>query len=548
MASKLDNKTVDRSTDDASSIEAGSVVGEVQYAGEQASAPPQQLHRNFKARHIQMIGLAGSIGSGLFVGTGKALRYGNYPGLYIGWSLICAQQWVNMQVMSEAAVIFPTSGAFIDHAAGFVDPSLAFALGACEWFAYHTTLAAEGSIFRLVLTYWTDAVPTAACMTFYLVLIFCIHSLPNRYFAEFEFATALLKIAVMAILIISCIVMLAGGGPTGSTDHLQNFKELPAFPNGFAGIAECFLLASFSCGGGEYLGILNGESKTPRWNLPRAVNNLGARLFLFFGSTVIFISLLVPYNDKRLLGVSNAASSPFVIALNDAGIKGLPDLVNIIIIIGLCALGAEALFVTSRLSTAMARMGMFPKAFGRVDKKGRPYVSLIFSAMLATTLTYINCSNTGGIIFTWFSSVGSTVYFLAYLVIAVTNWRMHAAFKAQGDNPLSLQYAYRNKLWPLGSVFLFASGLFVIGTTFYISLFPIDEDISVENFFQTFLCVPLFLVLWAGYKIIFRTKMVDPAKADLVSGRRPLVAEDIAFFDIYYSQPLWKRALTYISV
>lgn len=71
-------------------------------------------------------------------------------------------------------------------------------------------------------------------MTLYLALIFCIHSLPNRYFAEFEFGTAMLKISVMVILIFSCIAMLAGGGPTGSTNHLQNFKELPAFPNGFA--------------------------------------------------------------------------------------------------------------------------------------------------------------------------------------------------------------------------------------------------------------------------------------------------------------------------
>ena len=286
----------------------------------------------------------------------------------------------------------------------------------------------------------------------------------------------------------------------------------------------------------------------PRWSLPRAINNLGARLFLFFGSTVIFISVLVPYNDERLLGLSNAASSPFVIALQDAGIKGIPDLLNVIIIVGLCALGTEALFVTSRLSTAMSRMGLFPKVFGRVDKKGRPYVSLIFSGVLATILTYINCSNTGGIIFTWFSSVASTVYFLAYLVIAVTNWRMHAAFKAQNDNPLSVQYAYRNKLWPLGSVFLFTSGLFVIGTTLYISLNPIDQEFSVENFFQTFLCVPLFLVLWGGYKLIYRTKLVDPAKADIVSGRRPLSAQDIAFFDAYYAQPIWKRALSYISV
>ncbi|KAF7561396.1 hypothetical protein G7046_g2753 [Stylonectria norvegica] len=535
------------STDDVESIHVGNMVtGD--YAGEKPQDASHQLHRTFSARHIQMIGLAGSIGSGLFIGTGKALRYGNYPGMYLGWGLICTQAWLNMQVMSEACVIFPTSGAFIDHAARFVDPALAFALGACEWFAWHTTLAAEGAVFRLILTYWTDEVPTAACMTLYLVIVFSIHFLPNRYFAEFEYFTAVLKVMIMFIIIITCIVMVAGGGPTGSTHHAQNYTELPAFPNGFKGVAQCFLLASFSCGGQELLGITNGEAKMPRWNLPRAVNNLTFRLFFFFGLSVIFISVLVPYTDQRLLGPSNIAASPFVIAMDSAGIKGLPDLLNAVIIVGLCAIGAESLYITSRLSTAMARMGLFPKSFGHVDKMGRPYVSLIVSAALAIALTYINCSNTGGVIFTWFSSVGSTVYFIAYLVIAVTNWRMRAAFKAQDDNPLSLQYAYKNKFWPWGSVFLFVSGIFVISSTFYLSLFPIDAPTTPSNFFQTFLCIPLFLVLWAGYKIIFKTKLVNPATADLQSGRRPLNAEDIAFLDAYYSQPMYKRIFSYITL
>lgn len=286
----------------------------------------------------------------------------------------------------------------------------------------------------------------------------------------------------------------------------------------------------------------------PRWNLPRAVNNLAFRLFFFFGTSVVFVSVLVPYTDSRLLGPSNIAASPFVIAMEDAGIKGLPDILNAVIIVGLFAIGAESLYITSRIGTAMARMGLFPASFGHVDRKGRPYISLTASSLLAIILTYINCSNTGGIIFTWFSSVGSTVYFIAYLVIAVTNWRMRAAFKAQDDNPLTLQYAYKNNFYPLGSVFLFASGIFVIASVFYLSLFPIDAPTSASNFFQTFLCVPLFLVLLVGYKVIRRTKLVDPAKADLHSGRRPLTAEDIAFLDHYYSQPMYKRIFSYVTV
>ncbi|OKL56286.1 hypothetical protein UA08_08450 [Talaromyces atroroseus] len=417
----MEKKQPSDSADDVS-VEVGRVFVEADYANERPSGSSKQLHHTFSARHIQMIGLAGSIGSGLFIGMGKALRYGNYPGMFLGWGLICTQAWMNMQVMSEACVIFPTSGAFIDHAARFLDPALAFALGACEWFAWHTTLAAEGSVFRLILTYWTTELPTAACMTIYLAVVFGIHFMPNRWFAEFEFFTAVLKILIMVVLIITSIVMLAGGGPSGTTHHATNYTELSAFPIGELLSASFWL--HFPAVVRSCLGLPTVRRKCPVWNVPRAVNNLAFRLFFFFGCSIIFVSILVPYTDKPLLGPSNIAAAPYVIALNDAGI-----------------------------------------------------------------------------IFTWFSSVGSTVYFLAYLVIAATNWGMRAAFKAQNDNPLTLKYAYKNKFYPLGSVFLFASGIFVIASVFYLSLFPIDAPTSASNFFQTFLCIPLFLVLWIGYKV-----------------------------------------------
>ena len=295
------------------------------------------------------------------------------------------------------------------------------------------------------------------------------------------------------------------------------------------------------------MGLTNGEAKFPRWNLPRACNSLIGRIFLFYLTSVMFITLLVPYTDPRLLGTSTIAASPFVIAMNTAGIKGLPDLLNVIVMVGLCAIGAESLYISSRVSTAMARMGMFPAIFGRIDSKGRPYSSLLIAMAISTICTYINCSNTGAVIFTWFSSITATVYFLAYITICITNWRMRAAFKAQNDNPLTLKYAYKNKFYPLGSVFLFSSSIFVLASVFYVSLFPIGAPTSAATFFETFLCVPLFIVLYFGYKIIYKTKIVDPAKADIHTGRRPLTEEDIAFLDRYYAQPWYKRALTYLT-
>lgn len=287
----------------------------------------------------------------------------------------------------------------------------------------------------------------------------------------------------------------------------------------------------------------------PRWNLPRAVTNLIIRIFIFYMSSITFITLLVPYNDPRLFGAFSGeiSASPFVIAMQDAGIKGLPSMMNAITMLGLCAIGSEGVYLASRMSTAMARMGLFPQILGRVDKQGRPYISICASAFLAIIFTYINIANTGAVIFTWFSAISSTMSFITYIVICITNWRMRKAFKLQNDNPLALQYAYKNKFYPLSSIFLFITSIFVICSTFYVSLFPIDKPTTAANFFETFICVPLFVVLYFGYKIIFKTKLVDLNTADIKSGRRPLSAEDIAFLDTYYAKPWYKQALTYIT-
>lgn len=296
------------------------------------------------------------------------------------------------------------------------------------------------------------------------------------------------------------------------------------------------------------MGISAGESNFPRWDMPRSCNTLVGRIVVFYMLSIVMITVLVPHNDPLLLGTSTVAASPFVISMTRAGIKVLPDIVNVIILIGLCAIGSESLFISSRVMTAMARMRMMPEICGRVDKKGRPYVSLTITCLCATACTYINCANTGAIIFTWFSSIVSTVYFLAWLVISVTSWQMHRALKAQNDPAFQLKWAFQNKWYPAASIYLFTTSVFVLFATGYVALYPIGGEKSVENFFQTFLAPPLFVVLYLGYKIAFKTKFVKPSEADLVSGRRMLTEENIAFLDAYAELPLYKRILSYVTI
>ncbi|RDW57794.1 AAT family amino acid transporter-3 [Coleophoma crateriformis] len=543
-------KTVVPSTHSALSDknEVGQVAAVSEYTNEVHNSG-NYLHRNFKARHVQMITLAGCIGSGVFISTGEAshhaLQYGGAVGMLIAYPLICSMALMMLTVLSEANCLFPTSGSFIDHAGRFVDPALGFAIGFTEWFGAITVIAAEAAVFPVVISYWTTSVSSGGMMTVYLVVVFAFHVMPNKWFAEFEFVTGAAKILLMVIVILVMIAICAGAG-NGDEYIGQNYNTLELFPYGFKGVARCFLLASWATGGQEIMGVVAGEAKMPRWDLPRARVNLFFRILLIYLASSIFIGVLVPYTEPLLLNSSDLASSPFVIAMGYAGIKVLPDIVNVVLLICLVGIGSEEFYVASRIQTALAKMGMMPALFARVDSAGRPIWSLLCCGTLGTIMTYMCLNTTGAIAFNWFSSISATTTFFAWMIIPLTNWCMHRALKAQNDPAFSLPYAYKTRFWPFESIYLFTATLFCFVCTIWVSASPVDGTAGADIFFETMLCLPVFIVAYFGWKIWFRTSFVKPSEADLISGRRYLTEEDIKFFDAYYSQPLWRRVISYV--
>lgn len=87
------------------------------------------LSRKLKGRHLQMIAIGGSIGTGLFVVSGKALAVGGPASLLIAFSVVGAMLYCTCQALGELAVIFPIAGSFSSWATRFLDPSWGFAMG-----------------------------------------------------------------------------------------------------------------------------------------------------------------------------------------------------------------------------------------------------------------------------------------------------------------------------------------------------------------------------------------------------------------------------------
>lgn len=197
---------------------------------------------------------------------------------------------------------------------------------------------------------------------------------------------------------------------------------------------------------------------------------------------MIFIGLLVSPTDEHLFGGSGVAASPFVIALENAGIEGLPDFLNVVIMLGVAAIAAESLYIASRMLRAMSHQRLIPAWVAGVDSKGRPRASLAITTIVAVILTYINLTGGGITVFNWLGQIATTGYFMVWVVIAITSFRFRAALKAQNDPVFHQVYAWKCSFWPFPPIWLLICCTLYMCCSFYLALFPIVSQFRAHAF------------------------------------------------------------------
>lgn len=158
------------------------------------------------------------------------------------------------------------------------------------------------------------------------------------------------------------------------------------------GFAECALLAIWAVGDQVFIGVMGGEAKSPRYSMAHAATLVPLRVGFMYMILVVLVGILISPEDPHLLGGGGSAASPFVLAVKQAGIKGIPDIINACMIIGILAIALESIYLPSRMLRTMAVQGLIPEAFGKCDSKGRPRLALAFTSVVGVALTYMSLS------------------------------------------------------------------------------------------------------------------------------------------------------------
>ena len=136
-----------------------------------------------------------------------------------------------------------------------------------------------------------------------------------------------------------------------------------AFLNGFHGFCSVFVTAAFAYTGTELTGLAAAETANPRKEIPRASQQVVWRIAIFYIVNLFLIGLIVPENSPLYSGAgSESRHSPFVIAIQLAGIKALPSIFNAVILISVMSVANSCTFGSTRTIQALAANGTYAKS------------------------------------------------------------------------------------------------------------------------------------------------------------------------------------------
>ncbi|MCM3773424.1 amino acid permease [Priestia aryabhattai] len=336
----------------------------------------RELKRDLSNRHVQLIAIGGTIGTGLFLGSGKAIQLAG-PSIIFAYLIVGIALFFVMRALGELLLSKAGYQSLTDIAEEYLGPWASFVTGWTYWFCWIMTAMADVIAVGVYVKYWFDIpqwIPALICV----IILLGLNLLTVKLFGELEFWFALIKVITILVLIVIGVILLVMGFKTdaGSVTVQNLWNHGGLFPNGVSGFLLSFQMVVFAYVGVELVGVSAAETSNPEKNIPSAINKIPLRILFFYVGALIVLLFINPWMEL------NAAESPFVKTFSLVGIPLAAGIINFVVLTSAASACNSGMFSTSRILYNLSKNDQGPSKFAKLNKNHVPSNGLFVSTLV----------------------------------------------------------------------------------------------------------------------------------------------------------------------
>ncbi|MDO7804041.1 amino acid permease [Lactiplantibacillus pentosus] len=416
--------------------------------------------RALSNRHVQMIAIGGTIGTGLFLGSGSTISKTG-PSVMWVYLVLGFFFFLMMRAIGEMFYADPSQHTFVAFISRYLGPSVGHFTGWTYWIGLIFVCMAELTATATYVKFWLPNVPAWLIEISFLLILAAVNLTAARLFGEAEFWFAMIKIVAIVALIVTGIFMMVGHHPTplGQASIGNLFHNYQLFPHGMSNFISAFPMVFFAFQGIEFVSITIGEAKNPHRVIKKAVNETLLRILLFYIGALIVIMGIIPWTSL------SPDSSPFVQVFKLAGYPAAAAIINFVVLTSAASSLNSCLFSAGRhfyqLATEMPATSRMRQWFGTISKSGVPAAAIVLSAVLVLVTPVMSLSAATTAVFTIVTGISSDMYLIVYTLAMVAHRKYRLSNDYLEDGFKMPAYRITSPLTIAFFVLIFASLFFI---------------------------------------------------------------------------------------
>lgn len=412
-----------------------------------------ELIRSMPVSQIAVIGVGGTLGTGLFLSSGYTISNAGPGGTLFSYAFGALIMYLMMAALGELIVAIPDAGGIQTFSNRLINRKVGFTVGWIRWLSLVLMVPTQLVASSIIMKNIFPSIAGILWIVLFSLLLFFLNFREAADFGRFNTIFSSVKFIFIGLFVIVGLGMLLGIGQPAPIGFGNFTAHGGLFPNGGQAVLRTMMISAFAFGGADQIATAASESENPSVDMPRALRvTIIGLLVAYFISLIIILSIL-PWNQANLTG------SPFAFIFREAGFESAELIVNLVILTSALSSANAFVYGSIRSLWALGKEEQAPKFVTKVDEKGLPVNSLlvVFSVTLfAVTAAFISPD----IVYLFLQSIIGISNMTVYAMYAVVLIYFRNHLKAENISTDTL--GYKVKGYPFMPYLLLALIAFVI--------------------------------------------------------------------------------------